>query len=572
MPTLAVTSGASAADRRTERGAHSWFFRAEESDLLRTAQPSLGWQRVGTGQWTLPWGDFMPLALAGAMASPAMQGQGAFSTIVPDPDLIDRSWTEVQKGMGPDDWEPCEMGEFKRRLRDAAASTFVDSTQLRVFADAAGLAMDTDGQATTTASATGDGSPFALPGWVEHVLWEVGSLLTDGDFLVAATFEYYGETRVAKAFTTTGSPFASFLEEALEAAILAGIAAGSTRAAIEGKRPRVLAQIVLRHIRATAWPEILDIYAAEGVARELDLGDRYAFATCGGEGVAAQAITVARLERVVKARSLAPLGALLKGHHSLDALVQAVVRLQSAAAVRAPDLVVPRSLGDLCRALKSYADVIAADALSRMNFAERVDDIEKRIRGGGARAAGDTFAVEPYLGSRDGGDRDARLSSRLHQGRLTALKLSPPYMETVDEARRYTAGEQPAFAIRILLAGRPARDPSVAGGVHVPGVAAHEPIALMHMLLVGKRAPDIYAVDANLDFVKGLRDAVPRILGAMVAKAMGMTNHLSLPDLCAATRPPLRAGVLRPPSRVGVHAGRVPRQRHPAACLQPLTR
>ena len=55
---------------------------------------------------------------------------GAWAVNAVDPDAIDTAWQEVCKGMMPDDWAPCELGELGVRLREAALHPIVDKSKL----------------------------------------------------------------------------------------------------------------------------------------------------------------------------------------------------------------------------------------------------------------------------------------------------------------------------------------------------------------------------------------------------------------------------------------------------------
>ena len=113
------------------RRSHRWYFDAGEDELLRTALPDLDWQRAGGAgsEWSLAPGDFEALLYSFSLREADPAFAGVWHSGLLDDHLADRSWREVQKGMFPGDWEPTQLGTMMERLRAAAASPAVDSTQ-----------------------------------------------------------------------------------------------------------------------------------------------------------------------------------------------------------------------------------------------------------------------------------------------------------------------------------------------------------------------------------------------------------------------------------------------------------
>ena len=535
------------------RRAHRWYFDPGEDEQLRAALPDMDWQRAGGAgsEWSLAHGDFEALlySFSHREADPAFAG--VWHSGLLDDKLADRSWKEVQKGMFPGDWAPAQLGTMMERLRAAAASPVVDPAALVVYEGATGRMLNghaatgvgqSDAEraaanATAGVEAGEHGAPYDRPPWLAHVNLADGCLADGTSLAPAVDWAYYSLTRAAAEDTLIGSAFASFAEEAYEAALAHAVSAGGVRSRLEHRPGRVLAAMVARHAKAASWPPLLFIYSKPGVARELDLDDRHAYHACGGEGPIAQGIVLRRLSRVVE--ELDQLREVHRGARTDEALAREQRRLQGLLGVEDASMVLLRTLVEADRLLSGLVHELASPEVQHKPHADRVTHVGTLVAGGRlASVAGGGVGVGGGYGG--GGSLDSAatargMSSRLHAGRLAETMQSPAYIDTIRDARAYAAGELPAKALRILLGGRPASSPSVsASGAHVPGRVAHPPLVLAHMLLVARKPPEIHLIDSDLAFVERLRDRLPRFLGEAVSTAMGVTHYLALRPLAEA--------------------------------------
>ena len=275
----------------------------------------MDWQLAGGpgSEWSLAYGDFEALVFSYASREADPAFVGVWHSGLLEESLVNRSWTEVQKGMFPGDWTPTQLGTMMERLRSAAASPAVDAALLVVFEGvdgkmvsgqpAMGFGQDAAARAianTTAGVVAGEvGAPYDRPPWLSAITFADGCLADGVALTPAVDWAYFSLTRASSDLTVIGSAFATYAEEAYEAAMAHAVASGGVRARIEKRPGTVIAAMVARHQRAAAWPPLLFIYAKPGVPRELDLDDRHAYHACGGEGPVAQGIVVRRLPRII---------------------------------------------------------------------------------------------------------------------------------------------------------------------------------------------------------------------------------------------------------------------------------
>ena len=212
------------------RRSHRWYFDVGQEVLLRTALPDLDWQRAGGPgtEWSLAYGDFEALVFSFSTRESDPAFAGVWHSGILDEQLVDRSWTEVQKGMFPDGWTQTQLGTMMERLRVAAASPAVDPVALVVFQGATGqvvagqpamgfgqsVAERAAFNATSGIAADAPGAPYDRPPWLSAITFADGCL-TDGVALTPAVdWGYYSLTRAASDNTVIGSAFVTFAEEA----------------------------------------------------------------------------------------------------------------------------------------------------------------------------------------------------------------------------------------------------------------------------------------------------------------------------------------------------------------------
>ena len=82
------------------------------------------------------------------------------------------------------------------------------------------------------------GAPFDRPSWLSSITYADGCLADGVALTPAVDWAYYSLTRAASDLTVIGSAFATYTEEAFEAAMAHAVASGGVRARIEKRRAR----------------------------------------------------------------------------------------------------------------------------------------------------------------------------------------------------------------------------------------------------------------------------------------------------------------------------------------------